>query len=167
MIPLYWCVWNHPLECSQTTWDHLFKTDSPSPRSHPLSTAPQSWELVNLSHLLLESHVGTFICCQFMKTVVLLCPENTAFLWPSTTLAITIFLPTLLPLNLIPRASGVDIDVSFVADHFSDFYSLHFHQLQVSGLVIVHHTKQCLCWGLTGALIYGSKFRWQFDTVHI
>lgn len=57
---------------------------------------------------------------EFMRTVVLPCPENAVFLWSSDTLAITVFLVTLLTLNLIPRRQDAAIDVPFVADPFPD-----------------------------------------------
>jgi hypothetical protein len=65
--------------------------------------------------------------------------------------AFPIFLPSLL--KWFSRLASCDKDVSFMADHSTDSYSLYFDQLWVSELPTVHCTKKCLCWDLSAALI--------------
>jgi hypothetical protein len=49
-----------------------------------------------------------------------------------------------------------DVDVPFVAEHYTNIYPLQFGQLSVSVLTTVHWTK-ILLWCLRAALIYGHR----------
>lgn len=71
---------------------------------------------------------------------------------------LTIFLP--FPLCSLNLGSVCDTDVSFMAEHSTVTYSLHFDQLWVSVLNIIHYIEKLLWWRVHR---YLETFRRQYN----
>lgn len=67
------------------------------------------------------------------------------------------FCPPLLHWSLIFTWRVCDIDVPFMAEHYTDIYSPQQDQLWVSVLTTVQCPEKFLWWGLRDVLIYGHR----------
>lgn len=137
-------MWGHRLEHSRLTKGHtLKKMDSPYPRHHPLSIAPQlRWGLMSpsplhigmLTSFILDSYfvgkqllwVHEWIVCHVQKTLLCTCP-----LQP---LAPTIFLPPVPWWSCSLRDRGYRHP--FTSEHSIDTYPLSLDRLWASAFTM-------------------------------
>lgn len=52
-----------------------------------------------------------------------------------------------------------DIGVVINVQHYSNFYSLHFHLIWVGVLIAIFYKRKLLWWGLAHVLVYGYKYK--------
>lgn len=135
----------HPLERGwlKTT---LINIDSPSQGRREFSngSSARAGSLITLPTLGWTTECLGLMQANTAAAMVLQCPEDTVSPSPSRPRTLKIFL---LPRIDIPWAltqTGFGKDDPCMPEHCSDAYPLHFDQLGLSGLTVIHRTKKLL-----------------------
>lgn len=136
----------------------LKRSEAPSCSAHQLLVLPQlEVGLVSpfpsMLELWLASSYAGFV--QITKAAVCLWmqwlyPEDTTLPWSSPASGSSSMFSE-------PWGQEYDVDMPFMAEHFTDTYSMNFDVLWVSVLATIHHMKKLLWWRLRAALVYGLR----------